>query len=196
MRKLDFFKFKLKLVWQIMRSDLDSNFLKHAERELEFLDTDDDMNQEMRKDILQMIVMFSSQGHSGFSANYAQSVLRPLLRYEPIGPLTGEESEWGSPYDESGTRQNKRCGGVFKSRDGKSYYIGAITFDEMTEGGEISGFTNINSKQPIEFPFTPFTIHLPAGKEDETTGKYFLDGIEQSVYAKEKWLEAVEARRV
>ena len=68
----------------------------HAINELDVigLTEDDEMNGEMRKHILHMIEEFSKEGHSGFSASYAVSILSKLLKYEPLSPLTGYDSEW------------------------------------------------------------------------------------------------------
>lgn len=52
----------------------------------------------INKNILEIIEVFSNQGHSGFSAGYAISVLERLLRYKPLTPLTGEPDEWNEVH--------------------------------------------------------------------------------------------------
>src|SRR6187399_3024344 len=60
----------------------------------------------------ELILVFSSQGHSGASAQITNSILHKLLAYEPLSPLTGEEDEWMEVA--SGVYQNKRCSHVFR----------------------------------------------------------------------------------
>ena len=94
--------------------------IEYAKRELELIGKDEDGVQElMNKNILEIVEIFSKQGHSGFSAGYALNVLERLLRYKPLTPLTGNDNEW------NGT-QNKRCSGVFKKEDGTFEDIDAI----------------------------------------------------------------------
>ena len=71
------------------------NITEYAKSELERLGKDDEGMQELiNKDILEIVERFASQGHSGFSASYALSVLERLLRFKPLTALTGEEEEW------------------------------------------------------------------------------------------------------
>lgn len=70
--------------------------IEYAKSELDRIPKDKDGMQElMNRGILDVIKVFSEQGHSGFSASYALSILDRLLRFKPISPLTGEEAEWG-----------------------------------------------------------------------------------------------------
>lgn len=65
--------------------------IEYAKRELELIGKDEDGMQElMNKNILEIVEIFSKQGHSGFSAGYALNVLERLLKYKPLTPLTGE----------------------------------------------------------------------------------------------------------
>ena len=54
-----------------------------------------EMQEMINNDIIEIIEVFSKQGHSGFSANYAISILTKLLSGKPISVLTGEYDEWG-----------------------------------------------------------------------------------------------------
>lgn len=125
--------------------------VSYAERELPPANGDT-MNQRMNRDIMELVFVFSTQGHSGFSANYARSALAKLLAFEPLRPLTGEPSEWQEVGP--GVYQNKRCSRVFKQADrfdGRPYDLDGRVFREP------SGlcFTNNESMVPIEFPYTP-----------------------------------------
>lgn len=134
--------------------------LRHAEKELDLLgmteDNADEMDIAMRNHILHMVEEFSNEGHSGFSASFAIAILEKLLRYEPITPLTGDDSEWMEVGD--GIYQNNRCSHVFKE-NGQAYDInGIIFYDVLTNenGKEYKNyFTNSDSKVNISFPYLP-----------------------------------------
>lgn len=148
-----------------------------AERELDAIGMNDgdEMNGAMRKHILYMVSEFSKEGHSGFSAGYAISLLSKLLKYEPLTPLTGEDWEWVEISKEmSGSNdgtlyQNARCSHVFKDDNGAYDIDGKVFYDWYTdeETGEKrkSHFTNINSRVPVTFPYTPVTVYEEAPPE-------------------------------
>jgi hypothetical protein len=82
-----------------------SKIIEYAKSELDRIPKDEDGMQEMmNNDILEILEKFADQGHSGFSASYAISVLERLMRWKPISPLTGEEDEWSTTT--GSTRQN------------------------------------------------------------------------------------------
>ena len=74
------------------------SMIEYAKRELDASgmteDSSDAMNVMMRKHILHMVKEFADEGHSGMSAAYALSILKRLLAYEPLAPLTGADDEW------------------------------------------------------------------------------------------------------
>ena len=145
------------------------SLLSHAEYELDLIgmkdEGDDDMNIAMRKHILHMIEEFSEEGHSGFSAQYAISILSKLLKYEPLTPLTGDDSEWVDVSEMNGNTlyQNKRSGRVFKDNDGAYDIEGKVYWDWFTdeETGEKykSYYTGRESRVPVEFPYVPTTVY-------------------------------------
>jgi hypothetical protein len=158
---------------------MSKTLLSHAENELDLigLTDQDEMNGAMRKHILHMIEEFSKEGHSGFSANYAISILTKLLDYKPLSPLTGEDSEWTMISEEmSGSNrgtlyQNKRASHVFKDDDG-AYDIDGKVFwnwqerplDEDEEGYPgthkfKSYYTSRDSRVYVTFPYTPTTVY-------------------------------------
>lgn len=129
-----------------------SNLRKHAETELQFwLNSDDEMSKLMATHILEIIDLFASHGHSGFSAGVASNIINKLLRFEPLGPLTGKDDEWTEISE--GLFQNKRCSRVFKDANGLAYDINGIVFEEP----DGSRFTNRKSHVNFEFPYTPKT---------------------------------------
>ena len=122
----------------------------YAESELARIPNEEDgiMKDLMKKDILEIVKIFGEQGHSGFSAGYALSVLERLLRFKPLTPLTGEEDEWeDTGY---GTWQNKRCSSVFKHSDGTCHDIDGII---VSDNGGITWFGSSRFRKEVTFPY-------------------------------------------
>lgn len=123
---------------------------KYAEAELARIPHDEDGLQSlMDRDILEIVKMFGEQGHSGFSAGYALSVLERLLRFKPLSPLTGEKDEWNDTG--RGTMQNKRCSSVFKNSDGTVHDIDAII---VSDNGGITWFSSGRFRKEVTFPYS------------------------------------------
>lgn len=153
---------RLRLCWRILRTD-PGNLYAHAKAELP-PDEGDEMNAMMNRGLLEMVLVFGSQGHSGFSASFATSTLEKLLRYQPLRPLTGEPGEWNEVGN--GVFQNNRCSHVFKQLDrfhGQAYDLQGKVFREP------SGvcFTNASSLVPIVFPYTPRTEYVDVPGEEK-----------------------------
>lgn len=75
------------------------SMVEYAKSELERIGKDKKgMQDAINKNILEIVEIFSNQGHSGFSAGYALNVLERLLRYKPLTPLTGEPDEWNEVH--------------------------------------------------------------------------------------------------
>ena len=84
-----------------------SSSAEYAKSELARITKDGDgLQNAINKNILDIIELFSIQGHSGFTAGYAMSILERLLHFKLITPLTGEDDEWTEVSDEMG---QKRC---------------------------------------------------------------------------------------
>lgn len=146
---------------------LAASTLDRAKHELDLIgmtaNNKDEMNREMRKNILDIIKTFSKQGHSGFSAKYAIDILTKLLDHKPLSPLTGKESEWKDISEMSNCKngdklfQNIRYSSVFKKiKNGKTTYnnINGIVFTDK------NGFSYTSSKSSVpvkKFPYTPKT---------------------------------------
>lgn len=134
-----------------------SNLRIHAERELKVIGMDPDgpkgdMNTEMAGAILQLIDVFSAQGHSGMSAPYCLQIFNKVAAFEPLAPLTGEDDEWNDVGDDM--KQNIRCSHVFKSAgrfDGQAYDSQGRVF-KQADG---SCHTSSESFTPITFPYAP-----------------------------------------
>lgn len=133
-----------------------SNLVKHAEHELELIrgpreeGAMQDYADAVEQAILDIIKLFSEQGHSGMSAGIVTGTVERLMRFEPLSPLTGEDNEWCEVGP--GVFQNKRCSHVFRE-NGEAYDIDGIVFREP--GGAC--FTNRDSRVPVTFPYVPKT---------------------------------------
>lgn len=133
-----------------------SNLVEWAENELDRLVKDgDEMQKSINEDILNIVKVFSEQGHSGFSASYSLNIIKRLLNWKPIQALTGEDDEWGEvqSYDKGdNTQQNKRCSAVFRKNfdNSTAYYIDGKAFSD--DGGK-TWFTNRESFVPVTFPY-------------------------------------------
>lgn len=146
---------RLALCWRILRAD-PGNLLAHAERELP-KPSGDDMQALMNAQLKELVLVFSTHGHSGFSASWARQCLDKLLAYQPLRPLTGEPDEWNEVGD--GVFQNNRCGRVFKQADrfnGQAYDLDGRVFREPSG----ACYTSRDSMVPITFPYTPTTEYV------------------------------------
>jgi len=139
------------------------NLTDHAERELELagLDSDAAVYDGMIGDaVLEIVEVFSKQGHSGASAAITLDILKKVLAFEPITPLTGEESEWNEVRE--GVYQNKRCSRVFKEK-GRAYDINGKIFEEPSG----SRYTCVDSRVLVLFPYVPHSeiVKVPAERK-------------------------------
>lgn len=125
----------------------------------------DEMDQWMATHLIRMVRLFDLEGHSGFSAAVAVNMLKRLLRFKPLGPLTGEEHEWMIHEDEGGytQTQNKRCTSVFMREDGTAYDNNGKVFREP----DGACFTSSDSRVEITFPYDPKTeyVDIPFDRE-------------------------------
>lgn len=108
----------------------------------------------MGRAVLNMMKLFSMEGHSGMSASLATGLFKKLARFEPLMPLTGENNEWTEVSE--GRWQNKRCSRVFKDKDGRAYDIEGRVFREPSGACYTSG----ESRVYISFPYTPTTEYV------------------------------------
>lgn len=133
-----------------------SNLVLHAERELRlagFYDEDSAYGGMLPEGIIKVIETFSEEGHSGGSAAISIALLNKLLNYEPLTPLTGEDSEWNDVSGMMGgpkVYQNNRCSHVFKDDSGTYDSEGKI----FREPSGVT-FTSGKSRVYITFPYTP-----------------------------------------
>lgn len=150
------------------------NTVRHAERE--FLaagyipldqEQEDGPNKWIQENVLELLEVFSRQGHSGFSAPYAVDVFRKLAMHEPLVPLSGADDEWNEVGE--GVFQNNRCSHVFKDKDrfnGQAYDINGRIFREPDGACYTSG----DSCVPVTFPYTPKREYVDVDAQQPITG--------------------------
>lgn len=141
-----------------------SNLHNHALAEFRaagWLDADgkfeDEMQEEICKHVLELLKVFSDEGHSGSTAPYTVNMFKKLAMFEPLVPLTGEDWEWVEVSE--GVFQNKRCSRVFKQADrfnGQAYDIDGKVFREP--GGAC--YTGSESRVLVTFPYVPKTEYI------------------------------------
>jgi hypothetical protein len=113
------------------------------------------------ENVRDLLRVFSTQGHSGFSAPYCIRMFSDLAEHKALGPLTGSDEEWCKlDYDADTTYQNKRCSHVFKGADGRAYDIQGKVFREPNG----CTYTGKDSRVYVTFPYTPVVelVNVPA----------------------------------
>ena len=138
-----------------------SNLVDYAKEELKrigMIDSGEPYNDAVAKAILDLIELFASQGHSGFTAPYTVNVFKRLAMFKPLSPLTGEDDEWIEVG--TGVFQNKRYSSVFKNKDGIAYDIDGKVF---TDDGEVwygCKDSRVNVTFPYVVPDKPEKVYL------------------------------------
>lgn len=136
-----------------------SNLVDYAKEELKrigMIDSGEAYNDMGTKAILDLIELFASQGHSGFSAGFVISAFNRLARFKPLSPLTGDDDEWNDCGD--GTYQNKRYSAVFKDKDGVAYNVEGKIYTDDGETYYICGDSRVNVTFPYVVPDKPLIV--------------------------------------
>ena len=180
-----------------IRKNTETNLVKFARVELDKLlngcgDKNSEsylMQKQINDDIIEIVKSFSKQGHSGFSASYALNIIKKLLNWKPILPLTGEDDEWKDCgyFDREGNRvfQNRRCSAVFKdvNNDTGESRVKYIDKYVISDNGGITWFSSrhvlnkLGLDETISFPFTvpenperiyiKYTEDVPVGESSD-----------------------------
>ena len=106
--------------------------------------------------MVELLEKFLDQWDSGAAVHAVAPVFVRLLGGQPLGPLTGAESEWFDPMGDGIMLQNKRCSSVFKDwRDETGHLsahagLGKLTIHDINNPGWDG-----------TFPYDP-TTRLPA----------------------------------
>lgn len=128
------------------------SLIEHARFEFDALGWpgDCEMQQALCNNVIALLETFSNQRHSGSTADYVLGLFEKLARFDPLSPLTGDDSEWIDVGDQNGTLyQNKRDGEVFKDDDGAYWIHGKIFRDK-----DGCTYTSKDSRVMISFPWT------------------------------------------
>ena len=148
-----------------------SNLVDYAKDELKrigMIDSGEPYNDLATKAILDLIELFASQGHSGFTAPYVINAFKRLAMFKPLSPLTGEDDEWNDVG--GGLNQNNRYSAVFKDKDGAAYNIEGKVF---TDDGEVwygCGDSRVNVTFPYVVPDEPECVYRNKEQESEVEG--------------------------
>jgi len=103
------------------------DLVTYAKKELGLaglFDKDADYGGMIGESVLELINIFSHQGHSGGSAEAVTDLFTKLMKYEPLTPLTYEPDEWWDMSERSGAPlwQNNRNFKIFSTDGGKTHY--------------------------------------------------------------------------
>jgi len=161
MLKFEYFRYRLAMF--ILPKNEHSNLVQHAKKELElsgWYDDDAIYGDLLPESALELVRVFSNQGHSGMSASAITSIVSKLFKYELLSPLTGEDDEWYEVAD--GVSQNKRCSHVFKDETGVYDMDGKV----FVEPNGVT-YTSRDSRVYITFPYTPKTEFVHVKGEEE-----------------------------
>ena len=97
--------------------------------------------------VMELIKVFASQGHSGFSAQLTRELFNLVSDYKPLSPLTDNPDEWmevgdqmppRTPSGEGSVWQSRRNPEAFSEDGGKTYYL---LSDMDVKGREENGTT-------------------------------------------------------
>ena len=125
----------------------------------------DEMQGAICEHVLELLTVFSNEGHSGSTAPYAIDMFSRLAKFHPIAPITGEDWEWTEVSERMGSKcwQNKRCSSIFKDDNGECYDIDGKVFWEWAvsydDDGKPNGkahksyYTGRESRVPVTFPY-------------------------------------------
>lgn len=112
----------------LSKSELTESSIDHAEYELRragLFDDDSDYNGMIGRAVLELMKVFSEQGHSGFSAAWVRDLFNKLSNFETLTPITSDPEEWMDcrEYcsDCKDMWQNKRNPAVFSYDGGKTW---------------------------------------------------------------------------
>lgn len=71
--------------------------------------------------VMDLVNVFVEQGHSGASASIVIDILRRVLAFEPLSPLTDDPAEWIEVAN--GLWQSRRQSQAFSKDGGKTYQL-------------------------------------------------------------------------
>lgn len=140
------------------------SYLQHAKKEFiaagymnEGGEFDCDMQELICNQVLELLAVFGTHGHSGSSHGYALNLFDKLARFKALVPLSGDDDEWSEIGE--GVYQNNRLSSVFKdvTEGSRAYDIDGRAYWEWykNEDGEVykSTFSKGGDRFYIDFPY-------------------------------------------
>lgn len=131
------------------------------------------MQKMMNNDVLELLKVFSEQGHSGFSASIATRLFYKLANHKLVTEVEDKPEDW----DENG--QHKYISSVFKRKDGTCYYLYGTYFAEPDSDNFF--YNGKCSRTNVTFPLKPSDletkyIRLHYRSEDKPIDEQLWDG--------------------
>lgn len=113
--------------WAMKRMINKDNLVQHAERELRLaglFDKGSDYDGMLADAVLDLVRVFSLQGHSGFSAKLTLKYFGIVADFKTLTPISNNPEEWGDVYNSNGRPcwQNKRDSRCFSHNGGKTWH--------------------------------------------------------------------------
>lgn len=139
-----------------------SNLIEHAKRELKLIgaDSKDGVYDGMLYDsCMELVTVFSKQGHSEMSASIVRDLFNKLADFKPLSKLTLDDDEWSEVGN--GIYQNNRNSAVFKDgKDRRAYYIDAF-YKKTRNGSTWSGSLDVPDGRSIRRCYIKDTANMP-----------------------------------
>ena len=126
------------------------SIIEHAKAELDAIN----FGEEDTVVMLSILEQFLDQWDSGGAVAVAAPVLMRLIKGQPLGPLTGEDSEWFDPMGDGVMLQNKRCSSVFKDWRSADGSLSEAPGEGILIAHDIDA---PDPMAPITFPYDPET---------------------------------------
>ena len=131
-----------------------------------------EMQNKMNNDVLELLKVFSEQGHSDFSASIATRLFYKLANYKLVTEVEDNPDDW----NEYG--QHKYISSIFKRKDGTCYYMYGRLFAEPNSD---NFFYNKSSNVDVTFPIKPYDleskyINLHYKIDDKPISEQLRDG--------------------
>lgn len=168
-----------------------SRYIEHAKREFLALgykpiaECENDPNKWIQENVLELLKVFSKQGHSGSSAPFCVKYFKELAMFRPLSPIKCTDNEWNEI--EKNRYQNIRLSSVFKEgKKGFPYYLDAIVWRNQ-KGHTYTGTAldkkgnEIRSRQFIKLPFRPKTFYIDVIEKEieEESYEFYIKNEEQ-----------------
>jgi len=159
------------------------NSIKHAEREFiragyEPLDQEqeDGPNKWIQENVMELLEVFSKQGHSGSSAPYCIKMFSELAKFKIITPIKSAE-EFDFCGEEGRSNQSRVISGVFQDDRGE-YYIDAVVLRTKTGGWHGNAeHLGIPRHIYVKYPFMPKTFHIDVVEEEVAPDDWEFTGL-------------------